>query len=244
MRLTIFGKGRVGASMAHYARSLGCDVAVVARRDAETDRPGVKARIDQSDVVAAAIPDDRLADWFVDWRSLIGARRTIHFSGALLIEGMRSYHPLFSFPKNPLPPAEMAKIAFAREEGAPPLSSILPGAANPEFVVKAGDRAFYHALAVLSGNFAAHLWNETASAFAARFGLAPDAVLAGYLAGVVERFRESPLDSMTGPVARRDRASVEANLAALAGEPRLTALYQAFLSSAWPDFEKDGGNSA
>jgi len=83
-----------------------------------------------------------------------------------------------------------------------------------------------------------------AHCFCTSVGLAPDAVLAGYLAGVVERFRESPLDSMTGPVARRDRASVEANLAALAGEPRLTALYQAFLSSAWPDFEKDGGDSA
>ncbi|MGE0181958.1 MAG: DUF2520 domain-containing protein [Parvularculaceae bacterium] len=236
MRLTLFGAGRVGGSMAHYARALGCEVSVVTRKMAEDDRPAAARLIISADIVAAAIPDDGLNRWVEEWRKEIGDRQAIHFSGALTVDGAQSYHPLYSFPKEPLSPSVMGRIAIAREEGAPPFSDLLPGAANPEFVVKGADRPFYHALAVLSGNFAAHLWNETASAFADRFDLAPETVMTSYLVGVVDRFQERPLDSLTGPVARRDRASVAANLDALAAEPRLKALYEAFLASAWPDW--------
>ena len=242
MRMLIFGAGRVGASLAAYASHLGHEVTVVSRQQASSDRASVAALIGKSDLIAAAIPDDRIAPWRSDWAAEIGRRTAIHFSGALTFEGMLSYHPLYSFPANPLAPEVMGRIAIAREAGAPAFSSILPGAANPEFVVAAADRPYYHALAVVSGNFAAHLWNETAKGFAARFALPPEEILGSYLAGVVERFRENPFDSMTGPVARRDAETVAANLAALAGEPRLKALYISFLDSAWPDrpgpFEK------
>ncbi|MCB2113043.1 MAG: DUF2520 domain-containing protein [Parvularculaceae bacterium] len=236
MRVTIFGTGRVGSSMAHYARALGAEVDVITRADAASQISRTRTLVESADVVAAAIPDDRLGGWIEEWRAALGPKPAIHFSGALIIDGMASYHPLFSFPVAPLPPDQMAKIAIAREEGAPPFASLFPGAPNPEFVVSAQDRAYYHALAVVSGNFAAHLWNETARAFEARFNLPAEKVFASYLAGVVERFRESPLDSMTGPVARRDGASIKANLAALAGDPRLKALYLAFLNSAWPGY--------
>lgn len=235
MRVLIFGAGRVGTSLARYAAHLGNEVSIVSRGEALSDRAAVSTRIGKADLVAAAIPDDRLADWREEWAAEIGDRRAIHFSGALTIAGLRSYHPLYSFPIEALAPATMARIAIAREEGAPHFASILRGAANPEFVVRAEDRPYYHALAVLSGNFAAHLWNETAKGVAARFGLPPEEILGTYLAGVVDRFRESPFDSLTGPVARQDAKTVAANLAALAGEPRLKALYEAFLASAWPD---------
>ena len=232
MRMLIFGTGRVGGSLARYARHLGAEVDAVGRG---ADANSVRALIDRADLIAAAIPDDRLSPWFAEWKGAIGARRAIHFSGALTVEGMQGYHPLYSFPKAPLEPAVMAGVAIAREAGGPRFASILPGATNPELELAAEDRAFYHALAVLSGNFAAHLWNETAKAFEDRFNLPPETIMGSYLAGVVDRFRESPFDSMTGPLARRDAASVAANLAALDTAPNLKALYEAFLESAWPE---------
>lgn len=235
MRLVIFGTGRVGASMAHYARSLGAEAFAVSRRMAESDRPHVAAEIARADVVAAAIPDDRLAPWIDDWQVEIAGRPAIHFSGALTIPGMRGYHPLYSFPTTPLPVEAMSQIVIARDAGAPRFSSLFPGAANPEIEIRAEDRGFYHALAVLSGNFAAHLWNEVAKAFAARFETPPDAAMGFYLAGVVERFRERPFQSMTGPVARGDAQTLAANLAALERAPKLKALYEAFVRSAAPD---------
>jgi predicted short-subunit dehydrogenase-like oxidoreductase (DUF2520 family) len=242
MHLLIFGAGRVSASFAAYARHLGAEVSIATRTNAENDPDEVRALVTAADVVAAAIPDDRLADWFGVWGPIIRPKTAIHFSGALTFDGMRSYHPLYSFPRKALSPAVMAKVPFAREEGAPPLATVLPGAKNPEFAVAADDRAYYHALAVLSGNFAAHIWNETAKAFGGRFQLPPETILGGYLAGVVDRFRENPLDSMTGPVARRDAQTVAANLGALDGDPHLKALYESFLASAWPAWREAAKN--
>ncbi len=236
VRLLIFGPGRVGGAMARYARFLGHDADLVSRAEAEAGPAANAARIAAADIVAAAIPDGALTRWADDWRTAIGARTAIHFSGALTIDGVTGYHPLYSFPRTPLAPQALAQVAIAREAGTPKFADLVPGAENPELEIAPQDRAFYHALAVLSGNFAAHLWNETARAFAGRFDAAPEAILSGYLAGVVERFAESPLDSLTVPAARRDAATVEANLAALAAEPRLAALYRAFLASAWPDY--------
>lgn len=241
MRVLIFGTGRVGASIAPYASHLGNAVSVVSHAMAANDKSAVKALIRASDVVAAAIPDDRLHGWRDEWRAEIGERLAIHFSGALTLEGVRSYHPLYSFPPHALDPAEMAKIAIAREEDAPPFATVFPGAQNPEFVVTASDRPYYHALAVLSGNFAAHLWNEAARGLVSRFGLPPEEILGSYLSGVVDRFKENPLSSLTGPVARHDAGTVAANLSALEGEPRLKALYEAFLESAWPDYGRQPG---
>ena len=239
MRLLIFGTGRVGKSIARYASHLGIETSAATHAMADTDRALVADMIRKADIVAAAIPDDSLSAWRDKFAAEIGRRPAFHFSGALTIPGLRGYHPLYSFPVRPLAPEIMAGIAIAREEGAPPFAEVLPGAGNPEIVVRAEDRAYYHALAVLSGNFAAHIWNEAARGFAARFGVSPETILSSYLAGVVDRFRENPLDSMTGPVARRDALSVAANRAALAGEPRLKALYEAFLASAWPEAAAD-----
>jgi predicted short-subunit dehydrogenase-like oxidoreductase (DUF2520 family) len=229
MRIVIFGPGRVGRSFSAYARSLGHEAALLARGDA------ADAHVARADLVAAAIPDDALPGWFDQWRDALAGKRAIHFSGASVIKGLPGYHPLYSFPSDPLDPAEFARIAVAREAGAAAFAEILPGANNPEFAVRDEDRAFYHALAVVSGNFAAHLWNETAAAFAARVGPNAGEVMSAYFGSVVDRFRESPLSSLTGPVARRDAATVKANLEALEGEPRLLALYRAFLGSAWQD---------
>lgn len=238
MQLAIFGTGRVGLSLAQYARHLGMAVDAIGRAEAEAGPAAIRTRIDRADLIAAAIPDDRIAPWFAVFGPAIGARPAIHFSGALTVPGMRGYHPLYSFPRTPLAPEVTARIAIAREEGAPAFGQIFPGARNPEFEIRPQDRALYHALAVLSGNFAAHLWNESAKVFAARFAAPPEA-MRYYLAGVVDRFAESPFNSLTGPVARKDRTAAEANLRALAGEPRLAALYRAFLDSAWPDRPRD-----
>jgi 2-dehydropantoate 2-reductase len=239
MRIVIFGPGRVGASVAAFAASLGHETALLSRADGA--RAG--AEVARADRVAAAIPDDALNDWHAEWRGRLGGKRAFHFSGARVIEGLPGYHPLYSFPTAPLDPAQFGKIAIAREPDAAPFAEIIPGANNPEFAVAAEDRAFYHALAVVSGNFAAHIWNETATAFAERLGANSGEILSAYLGSVVDRFRESPAASLTGPVARGDAATVRANLQALERAPRLRALYESFLKSAWPGraWGDDGG---
>lgn len=234
-RLLIFGPGRVGANIAAYARHLGVDVDVVSRAQAAGDPDQMAPRIQAATTVAAAVPDSAIAGVFDRWRGALRGKRCIHFSGALTLAGADSYHPLYSFPRSVLPNDVMRRVAFAIAEGAPALSDLLPGAPNPVFTISEKDRAFYHAIAVLTGNFSAHIWNQAARAMAQRLPDAPPEILGPYLAGVVDRFQESPFDSVTGPVARRDQGSIAANIQSLAEHPQLQTLYEAFLASAWPD---------
>ena len=240
MHYVIFGAGRVGVNMAAYLQTLGHNTNLVTRRMSEENGKRCAELIASADIVAAAIPDSLLKPWRSQWKSEIGTRPAIHFSGAVNVAGMFGFHPLYSFPKSVLDPSIPATIAFACPEDGPAFSEIFPGAKNPTFVLPDDALAHYHALAVLSGNFAAHLWNVAAKEFADRYDAAPETIMTSYFNSIVERFRENPTDSLTGPAARRDAVSVEANLKALAESPELTALYHAFLQSAWPGYGEEG----
>ena len=235
MRYTLFGTGRAGSNIAAWLSGLGHQVETISHEQARLDSAGCDAHIRNADIVAAAIPDDALPGWYDRWAERLGDRTAIHFSGASVITGMAGFHPLYSFPRHIVSADDLARIAFACPVEGPDFQSIFPGAPNPTFMIHAKDRAQYHALAVLSGNFAAHLWNETASVLSGQYDLSPEDILGPYLKSIVDRFQESPLDSLTGPVARRDSTTIEANLEALSDNPALTALYRAFLASAWPD---------
>jgi hypothetical protein len=236
VRIVLFGAGRLGRSLAPYFRFLGCETTLIDRRAAATDRGEVIALIGEADIVAAALPDDSLAPWHDAWKETIGARPAVHFSGTARVPGMIAYHPLYSFSGAEVQPAVMRTIIIARERGDPPFSSHIPTLPNPEIEIAAQDRARYHALAVLAGNFPAFVWNMTAAAYREQFPELPADALATYFTGLVDRFREDPVNSFTGPVARRDAGTVQANLAALKHAPKLEALYLAFLASAWPEW--------
>ena len=235
----IFGQGRVGANVTAYLRHLGHAVSVVTHEDADAATDETDAKIEAADIVAAAIPDDDLQGWHDKWHTVAAGKTIIHFSGAVSVAGMYSYHPLHSFPNSMLTMEEWNAVAFACPETGPAFEIIFPGAANRHFTIAEQDRAKYHALAVISGNFASFLWNETAKAFGDLSVKDRDLVLGNYFNSIVARFAESPLSSMTGPMARRDRQTVEKNMAALKENPVLGELYEAFLNAAWPEFEDD-----
>ena len=239
MRYVIFGDGRAGKNIQSYLSSLGHQTDVIPHQMAQRARDICEGLIADADVVAAAIPDGKLQAWFKQWASAIGSRPAIHFSGASDIAGMWGYHPLYSFPPTVVDEKILAGIPFACPEGGPAFSEIFPKAQNPNFVLKASERARYHALAVISGNLAALLWNRTAGAFASLSGLPPDAMMGVYLQSLVDRFLESPSDSLTGPVARKDGETVRANLNSLSDDADLTKFYEALLSVGWPEYPHD-----
>ena len=238
----IFGCGRVGTNLASYLEHLGHDVALVSRRKAENETSACAALIETADIVAAAIPDDKLEDWRDEWFGVVGARPAIHFSGAVSVDAMYGFHPLYSFSRSTMDVEKMRRIAFACPLNGPSFETVFPKAPNPHFKIADEDRARYHALAVLSGNLVSYIWNETANEFAAYSNMKPEEILGGYLESIVDRFIESPTDSLTGPVARRDKITASKNLASLQDNAKLQGLYQAFLNAAWPSFRQSGEN--
>ena len=233
----IFGSGRVGANMAIYLDHLGHHISIISRRFSEESPGQCKKLIAGADIIAAAIPDDKLEAWHDRWRSALGDKTTIHFSGAVNVDGVSGFHPLCSFPNSKVAAEDMARIAFACPQDGPSFSDVFEGAPNPHFKIADKDRARYHALAVLSGNLASYLWNETAKEIAGFAGMAPEKIMSSYLGSIVDGFVDNPTASLTGPVARRDAKTVAANLASLKGDPKLHALYLAFLAAAWPEYK-------
>ncbi len=237
-KYVIFGSGRVGRNMASYLEHLGHGVRIISRREAQSDQTACAAHVEKADIIAAAIPDDKLESWRDEWRPSMGDKIAIHFSGAIAVDGVYSFHPLYSFPKSALSIEKIKSIAFACPSAGPAFNEIFPNAPNPHFEIAEKDRARYHALAVLSGNLVSYIWNETAKDFASLSSAPSERIMESYLNSIVERFVENPTNSLTGPIARRDRVTVNRNLAGLSNSPELKKLYEAFLETAWPDFDK------
>jgi len=96
------------------------------------------------------------------------------------------------------------------------------------FEVADADRALYHAAAVIGGNAIVTL-HQAATRLLAEAGSPPEAIVP-----LMARTIENGFD-LTGPIARGDRATIDAHLAAL-GEraPDLVPLYRALVEATTP----------
>ena len=87
--------------------------------------------------------------------------------------------------------------------------------------------ALYHALCVLAGNGSTLLWQKLFHDFESRLGIPPQ-VAFPYLQQVAGNLQHGPGHALTGPLDRGDTATVQANLAALDGDP-FHAVYTALV---------------
>jgi len=236
MNYLIIGPGRVGKNMANYLEALGHCVTLVGRAVNGEQKILRKIQIQEADIVALTIPDSELQRWRDEWLGNIASNLVIHFSGSLVIENLFGFHPLYSFPNSILGIAEMKTIAFACPKKGPQFTDVFPGATNKHFTVHDKDRAHYHALAVLCGNFVSYIWNQSAAEYNRYTDNQPSDIMEPYLQSIMTRFLENPENSLTGPLARQDQASIEANLHGLKHNPILLEFYKNFLDAAWPDY--------
>ena len=63
MKYAIFGAGRVGVNISRYLSHLGHHAALISHDDATSDIDGCRQKIAVADIVAAAVPDGKIADW-------------------------------------------------------------------------------------------------------------------------------------------------------------------------------------
>lgn len=125
------------------------------------------------------------------------------------------------------PRALYERIAFVVEAGGPSLEELLPGLPNRSYRIPSADKPLYHALCVLGGNFTTLLWSKVFAEMEGRLGIPPAAVRP-YLEAITANLL-APLGApLTGPLARGDQATIDRNLAALAGDP-YHEVYEAFV---------------
>ena len=180
----------------------------------------------ESSHILLAISDSALKP-FIQKNLLQAQQKIVHFSGALNIEGVFCAHPLMSFGLETYSLQDYEKIHFVLTSQTS-LSELIPGIHNHYSVISAKDKALYHALCVMGGNFPILLWQKMSEGFK-NLGLPPEASQI-YLEKIVENFNRQGQGALTGPLVRKDHGTIEANLAALSGDP-FQKIYSAFVEA-------------
>lgn len=182
------------------------------------------------DIVWLAISDSSLVSFYDKFLSDYSGI-TVHFSGAVTHAKMISAHPLMSFPKTLFSEMVYSNIHFVIDRPTT-LENIFPGCKNSYSHIKPEQKAYYHSLCVLTGNFPQLLWKEALPAL--RDLQIPDSAFANYIHQVSDNFIQQKEHSVTGPFIRKDFQTIENNLAALTEQNtessvKLKNIYSAFM---------------
>jgi predicted short-subunit dehydrogenase-like oxidoreductase (DUF2520 family) len=228
----ILGGGRLARHMRHYFQLLDLPCSAWARQPdpqlnthilADTAQR-LRATVQPASHVLLLVSDDAIASLPKRYPVLRG-KTLVHCSGALGIPGIAGAHPLMTFGPELYPLQSYRQIPFMLDQGQT-LADLLPGLPNPHSHISVEQKAQYHALCVMAGNFPQILWQAVSQRFAA-LGMG-DEVLKPYLQQVLQNFLANPGGALTGPLARGDRGTISRNLNALEGDS-LQALYQSFV---------------
>lgn len=221
-RYAILGSGKLAQHLRHYFSLLEIPYSTWSRK--EDPKVNLNSTVEDCSHILLAVSDRAIADLAT---RLPTGKKLIHFSGATTIPGISSAHPLMTFPADVRNLEWYQKIPFALCEGET-LEETLPGLKNPWFTIQQKDRALYHALVSMSGNFPFILWQKTLLELQKNFDLT-NKELIPYLHQVVENFSADPVNGLTGPVARRDLETIDRHLEALKENGPLEQIYCAFL---------------
>jgi predicted short-subunit dehydrogenase-like oxidoreductase (DUF2520 family) len=223
----LIGDGRLARHLAHYFHELGLGHAAWSRRMQAAGRcPPLETLIHSSSRALLALSDSAIEPFIADRPELMSAVR-VHFSGSLTTPLAIGAHPLFSFAGTLYERALYERIPFIIDAGAPPLTTLIPGLPNPSFSIPLEQRARYHALCVLAGNFTTLLWRKLFFELDRELNVGREHVLP-YLESITRGLAGTGAP-LSGPLSRGDRATIARNLEALTGDP-FEVVYRAFVS--------------
>jgi hypothetical protein len=226
--ILLIGSGRLAKHLLHWNSLLEKPNRILTW-DRSQDPHAINRFLNQTSVVWLAISDAAIVPFFEKY--LIGHDHTIvHFSGALLDERMICAHPMMSFPLTMLPDSVYKTISFGLT-GASSLSQILPGFQNLNFQISPNEKSLYHALCVVSGNFPQMLWTAAEKEFS-KINV-PAKAFETYITQVLNNYVDLKEAAITGPLIRKDLATIEKNLFALSGT-KLKSIYHAFVKEFLP----------
>ena len=213
----IVGDGRVATHFAHYFRLAGIPFR-------QWSRHSPAESLADCPVILLLVSDPAIEEL----ASRYPGRTRVHFSGSLSSDGVHGMHPLMSFGRELYSLAEYQRIPFVAEDPAL-FRSVFPRLANPCYGIRREDKARYHALCAMAGNFTGFLWAKLFQEFPAALGIPAEAAIP-YLEQVCRNIAADPThpeNFLTGPIVRNDARTVAKHLAALADDP-YRPVYEAF----------------
>jgi len=251
--LSLVGPGRAGSAFGRSWLAAGGTLADVIARDPASAGEAVArlgggtprgiAGLDADcDILVLAVPDDAVAAVASEIAGKIRCRTAFHLSGALpasALEALResgaalgALHPLRVFTGSADETWAGAFVAIEGEAAALSVAESLVTALEARaHRIAPESKPLYHAAATLAAGGTVALISLAARAWAAA-GI-PETEARQALAELSERAAAAAVsrgfaDAFTGPVARRDRGTLQAHRDALAAFPDLARLYRLF----------------
>ena len=165
--------------------------------------------IGNADIVLLLVSDAAIAELLKQY-PFLHEKQLIHCSGALSFPGVAGAHPLMTFADQLYELETYQSIPFMCEAGHS-FGELFHGLPNPHFTINVEDKAHYHALCVMAGNFVQVLWKGVSDRFERELGL-PVEALHPYLNQLTENFVQTPETALTGPLTRNDQQTVARNI--------------------------------
>ncbi|AGH96476.1 DUF2520 domain-containing protein [Pseudobdellovibrio exovorus] len=219
----LVGAGRLARHLQHWNTLIKTPLSL--RQWDRSQSPDLlQHHLENVSTVWLAISDNAIIPFYENYLATKNLT-AVHFSGALNDSRLLSAHPLMSFPQELLPNEVYPKIHFSIS-GFTDLQMALPNFENNYTVLPAEQKAFYHALCVLAGNFPQMIWSEV-SAQMHHLQL-PDAAVDLYIQQITNNYLRLKEQALTGPLVRRDHETISRNLHALHEQPKLQHIYETF----------------
>ena len=223
-KILLVGDGRLARHLIYWNSIARQPVEITTWNRKQKNNEDLKNSMTQAEVIWLAISDSALLSFF-DQNLVCFGGKVVHFSGAVQDPRMISAHPLMSFPTQLMEPSLYAKIHFVLS-GSDSLDHILPSFENSYSVLDPTDKAFYHALCVIAGNFPQLLWNEVYPEFVKL--KIPMEAFDTYVGQTAINFIQNKSHALTGPLVRNDLSTIELNLNSLKSS-KLKSLYKNFV---------------
>lgn len=221
--ILLIGSGRLAKHLAHWHSSHHIPV-TLNHWDRNLPNSELNQFLQLKPIVWLAISDAAIAGFYDTYLAGLGLQ-VVHFSGAYYHPEILSAHPLMTFSERLFEPEFYRSIHFVIS-GFESLAEAMPGFHNSFSVISKNDKAFYHALCVAAGNFPQLLWAETFRE-ASRLKI-PAAAFETYIRTVTENFILDKDASLTGPLVRKDKTTIQSNLTSLEKNKVLQNIYSAF----------------
>ncbi|GAC1516535.1 MAG: hypothetical protein NVS1B4_12000 [Gemmatimonadaceae bacterium] len=250
----ILGAGRAGRGLARALRASGLEgVMVHGRRPSDEDdvtAGPIPVRVAEATMVVVAVRDNQMEAALaeIEHAPLAPGCVVLHMSGCGDPSGLTSLrsrgHPCGTF--HPLVPIAVGAKAVASFRGAyvgvdgdpraiASATSLAQRLDARTLTIPAGQKATYHAAAVIASNFPVVL-AAIAEALLVATGIAlPVAreVVRSLIDGAVANLQgRSAAEALTGPAVRGDKATIAAHLDTLQAEPNIRELYRLLTNAA------------
>lgn len=216
-KILIVGSGRLAKHWSHYLTLLQIPFINWSRQSQTI------LQDDGYTHIFLAVSDSAISE-IVSLYPWMQSRHTAHFSGANYYDGLYGMHPLMTFADRLYDLSTYTQIPLAIDFDKEKYTSFafLP---NPIWILSPTDKAKYHALCVMGGNFPQILWQLLESHITA-MGI-PSNAWKTYIQTATQNYLLDS-NSLTGPMVRQDTATIQKNLNSLANT-NLEPLYESFV---------------